>query len=269
MPELPEVETIRRQLRSEIIDQTVVEVGSHESEKFMPARKIKGRRFTELTRRGKYLIAECDGRAELIVHLGMTGQLLVHHGKQDSTMLDQYWRAWWSLDNGKTVVFRDVRRLGRVAVVDKGDYSQTPTLRDMGPEPFSDELTGDEVWRRTRGRRRRIKTQLLSQRLIAGVGNIYADETLFLARINPSLRSISRPQAQRLLEALRTVLSEAIERGGTTLRDYRNLEGEGSNQHHLKCYGRGGQLCFVCSSTLRSRIIDARTTTWCPQCQAR
>ena len=269
MPELPEVETIRRQLRSEIINQTVVRTGSHESPKFLAAREIKGRRFTELSRRGKYLIAECDEQTELIVHLGMTGQLLVDHGEKDSTIHDQYQRAWWSLDNGKTVVFRDVRRFGRIAVVDKGDYSQIPTLRDMGPEPFSAELTGDEVWRRTRASRRRIKTQLLSQRLIAGVGNIYADEALFLARINPSLRSISRPQAQRLLGALRAVLSEAIERGGTTLRDYRNLEGEGSNQHHLKCYGRAGQLCLVCASTLRSRVIDARTTTWCPQCQAR
>jgi len=269
VPELPEVETIRRQLRSEIIDQTVVRAGSHESQKFLAAREIKGRRFTGLSRRGKYLIAECDRQTELIVHLGMTGQLLIDCGEENSTILDQYQRAWWSLDNGKTVVFRDVRRFGRIAVVDKGDYSKIPTLRDMGPEPFSAELTGDEVWRRTRGRRRRIKTQLLSQRLIAGVGNIYADEALFLARINPSLRSISRPQAQRLLDALRTVLAEAIERGGTTLRDYRNLEGEGSNQHHLKCYGRAGQLCLVCASTLRSTVIDARTTTWCPQCQAR
>ena len=269
MPELPEVETIRRQLRSEIINQTVVRAGSHESQKFLPAREIKGRRFTELSRRGKYLIAECDDQPELSVHLGMTGLLLINGGEPSAPILDQYQRAWWSLDNGKTVVFRDVRRFGRIAVVNKGDYSQIPTLRDMGPEPFSPELTGDEVWRRTRGRRRRIKTQLLSQRLVAGVGNIYADEALFLARINPSLRSISRPQAQRLLDALRTILSEAIERGGTTIRDYRNLEGEGSNQHHLKCYGRAGQICLVCASTLRSRVIDARTTTWCPQCQSR
>jgi len=268
VPELPEVETIRRQLCREVVNQTVLRAGSHQSEKFLPARKTKGRRFTGLDRRGKYLIGELDNETELIIHLGMTGQLLVN--KEDaSKKLDPYCRAWWSLANGKTIVFRDVRRFGRIAVVNKGEYSNIPTLRDMGPEPFSGDLTGDDIWLRTKGRRSRIKTQLLSQRLIAGVGNIYADEALFLARINPALRSISRPQAERLLDSVRTVFSEAIERGGTTLRDYRNLEGEGSNQHHLKCYGRSGESCVICGSILRLRVIDARSTTWCPQCQAR
>ena len=269
MPELPEVETIRRQLRTEIVSQTVLRAGSHQSQKFLPARKTRGRRFIGLSRRGKYLIGEFDNETELIIHLGMTGQLLIDKNEKFSKNLVQYCRAWWSLANGKTVVFRDVRRFGRIAVVEKGDYSQIPTLRDMGPEPFSDGLTGNDVWLRTKGRKSRIKTQLLSQRLIAGVGNIYADEALFLARINPALRSISRGQGERLLEAVRTVFSEAIERGGTTLRDYRNLEGEGRNQHHLKCYGRSGESCVVCGSTLRLRVIDARSTTWCPQCQAR
>lgn len=269
MPELPEVETIRRQLSEEVVGQTVIRAGSHESEKFSPARKAQGRCFIELGRRGKYLIGEFDNETELIIHLGMTGQLLIDTEEEASKKLDPYCRAWWLLANGKTVVYRDVRRFGRIAIVNKGDYSKIPTLRDMGPEPFSVELTGDEVWSRSKGRRSRIKTQLLSQRLIAGVGNIYADEALFLARINPALRSISRSQAERLLDCVRTVLSEAIDRGGTTLRDYRNLEGKGSNQYHLKCYGRSGEACVVCGCVLRLRVIDARSTTWCPQCQAR
>ena len=154
-------------------------------------------------------------------------------------------------------------------MVKKGDYSQIPTLRDMGPEPFSPELTGEELWRRTKGRKQRIKTQLLGQRLIAGVGNIYADEALFYAGINPSVRSITRAQAERLLQSLQMVLSQAIDMGGTTLRDYRNLNGEGSNQDYLHCYGRSGLPCLKCGSVLRSRIIDARSTTWCPVCQKR
>ncbi|MDP7066236.1 MAG: zinc finger domain-containing protein, partial [Acidimicrobiales bacterium] len=139
----------------------------------------------------------------------------------------------------------------------------------MGPEPFATGLTADELWRRTKGRKQRIKTQLLGQRVVAGVGNIYADEALFHARINPSLRSITRLQAERLLKSLRMVLSQAIEMGGTTLRDYRNLEGEGSNQNYLHCYGRAGLPCLDCGSVLRSRTIDARSTTWCPTCQRR
>lgn len=269
MPELPEVETIRRQLECEILKRTVVQAGSHESEKFRPARDIEGQRFMALRRRGKYLLAELGNETELIVHLGMTGQLLIENPELDVSVVDEYMRAWWLLDDHRTLVFRDVRRFGRIALVKKGDYSQIPTLLHMGPEPFDSNFDGDELWRRARGRRQRIKTQLLGQRLVAGVGNIYADEALFQAGLNPSLRSISRPQAQRLVDAIRAVLSQALERGGTTLRDYRNLVGEGSNQHHLQCYGRAGQKCFTCGSILRARIIDARSTTWCPTCQRR
>ena len=269
MPELPEVETIRRQLERELLDRKVVTAGSHESEKFRPARKIEGQRFTALRRRGKYLLAELDNEAELVVHLGMTGQLLIQKLEPQISEVDKHTRAWWLLDDQRTLLFRDVRRFGRIALVEKGDYSQIPTLQQMGPEPLDSNFDGNELWQRTRGRRQRIKTQLLGQRLVAGVGNIYADEALFLARLNPALRSISRPQAQRLADALRSVLSQAIEKGGTTLRDYRNLDGEGSNQYHLQCYGRAGQQCFVCSSDLRRRIIDGRSTTWCPLCQQR
>ncbi len=172
MPELPEVETIRRQLGPKITNRTITGAGSHESAKFLPARKTKGKRFLQLRRRGKYLLAELDDQTELVVHLGMTGQLKVTETDDQRSVGSDYERAWWLLDNNKTIIFRDVRRFGRIALVKKGDYSQIPTLRDMGPEPFSPELTGEELWRRTKGRKQRIKTQLLGQRLIAGVGNI-------------------------------------------------------------------------------------------------
>ena len=269
MPELPEVETIRRQLGPKITNRTITGAGSHESAKFLPARKTKGKRFLQLRRRGKYLLAELDDQTELVVHLGMTGQLKVTETDDQRSIGSDYERAWWVLDNNKTIIFRDVRRFGRIALVEKGDYSQIPTLRDMGPEPFSSELTGEELWRRTKGRKQRIKTQLLGQRVIAGVGNIYGDEALFYAGINPSVRSITRVQAERLLESLRMVLSQGIKMGGTTLRDYRNLDGQGSNQDYLQCYGRSGLPCLECGSVLRSRIIDARSTTWCPVCQKR
>ena len=215
MPELPEVETIRRQLGPKITNRTITGAGSHESAKFLPARKTKGKRFLQLRRRGKYLLAELDDQTELVVHLGMTGQLKVTETDDQRSVGSDYERAWWLLDNNKTIIFRDVRRFGRIALVKKGDYSQIPTLRDMGPEPFSPELTGEELWRRTKGRKQRIKTQLLGQRLIAGGGNIYADEALFYAGINPSVRSITRAQAERLLQSLQMVLSQAIDMGGT------------------------------------------------------
>tara|TARA_A100001037_G_scaffold95139_1_gene86590 strand:+ start:750 stop:1559 length:810 start_codon:yes stop_codon:yes gene_type:complete len=269
VPELPEVETIRRQLGPKILNRTVISAGSHESAKFLPARKTKGKRFLTLRRRGKYLLAELDDQSELVVHLGMTGQLKIVETENQRSFGSNYERAWWVLDNNNTIIFKDVRRFGRIALVKKGDYSQIPTLRDMGPEPFSPDLTSEDLWRRTKGRKQRIKTQLLSQRVIAGVGNIYADEALFYAGINPSVRSITRAQAERLLQSLQMVFSQAIEKGGTTLRDYRNLDGAGSNQDYLHCYGRSGLPCHKCGSVLRSRIIDARSTTWCPVCQKR
>jgi len=270
VPELPEVETIRTQLGPKIIDRRVISADSHESLKFLAARQIVGRHFLGLRRRGKYLIAELDGSTEMVVHLGMTGQLsVVPTAASDGVSSDNYVRACWHLDDQKTVLYRDVRRFGKLAVVGNGDYSAIPTLRDMGPEPFDPSFTGDALWGNTKSRKQRIKTQLLGQRLVAGVGNIYADEALFRAGINPAVRSITRKQAHRLLEQLREVLLEAIHRGGTTLRDYRNLQGEGSNQHYLLCYGRSGQPCLLCGTILRSRVIDARTTTWCPDCQRR
>lgn len=263
MPELPEVETIRVQLDPLISGATVREAWSHPSAKFTAARDVTGATISSTSRRGKYLLLElADGR-DLVVHLGMTGQL--HLG--DELVDDQYVRAWWNLDDGRRLVFRDVRRFGRLAVIQRGDHRSIPTLYAMGPEPFDLDFDGRALWERLRTSKQHIKTQLLSQRPVAGVGNIYADEALFLAGINPVVRKISTARAELLLEAIRQVLEEGLVRGGTTLRDYRSLEGVGSNQFHLRCYGRAGQPCIQCSTELRGRVIDARSTTWCPNCQ--
>lgn len=263
MPELPEVETIRRQLEPHVAGRTVTEAWSHGSAKFTPAREVSNAAIDGTSRRGKYLLLQLHDGRELVVHLGMTGQLAVT-GRLDP---DEYVRAWWSFDDGTHLVFRDVRRFGRLAVVDAGEYSSIPTLSAMGPEPFDPDFDGRQFWERLRRSSQHIKTQLLGQRPVAGVGNIYADEALFDAGINPVVRRISRPRAERLLEAIREALRGGLERGGTTLRDYRSLDGEGSNQLHLRCYGRAGTPCVRCGGLLRSRVVDARGTTWCPACQ--
>ena len=182
---------------------------------------------------------------------------------------DPYVRAWWRLDSGETLCFHDVRRFGRIAVCDRGDYRELPTLAAMGPEPLEPGLDAATFWRSSRRSSQRIKTQLLNQRLVAGVGNIYADEALFLAGINPSARAISKPRAEQLLAALRDVLRASIERGGSTLRDYYSLEGAGDNQKYFVCYGRAGEPCVRCGTELRRRVLDQRSSTWCPRCQTR
>ncbi len=272
MPELPEVETIRRQIAPRLTGARIIEAGSHPSAKFTPATEITGGRFSATGRRGKYLLlALADGR-ELVVHLGMTGHVRFRRGAPDDS--DPYLRAWWQLehDDGRAEVleFADVRRFGRLRVVPAGDYSSIPTLANAGPEPWDPALTGLEFWRLLKLSKRALKTHLLSQRPIAGVGNIYADEALWIAEINPRVTRLGRARSDRLLDAIRHVLEQGIDLGGTTLRDYRNAEGgSGGNQHELVAYGRGGQPCLRCGTTMRAASIDARTTTWCPACQNR
>ncbi len=274
MPELPEVETVRRQLAPRLVGRSIVEAGSHWSDKFTPATGATGSRLTGTGRRGKFLLLDLDDDRQLVIHLGMTGRLQVVDAGSAAAGADldddPYRRAWWQLDDGSRLDFVDVRRFGRIRVVPRGDYSAIPALASAGPEPWDPELDGRRFAELIGRSRRRIKTQLLSQRPIAGVGNIYADEALWLARINPRTTRLSTERAGRLLDAIRQVLERGLDNGGTTLRDYRDAIGRtGENQHALAAYGRAGQPCLRCGTDLRSAPIDARTTTWCPVCQRR
>lgn len=265
MPELPEVETIRRQLEPVVLGRRIVDAGGHSSAKFSPAGDAAGATLTALGRRGKYLIAVLDDGRELIVHLGMTGKLLVLTSDEEPS---SYVRAWWRFEDGEMLVLHDVRRFGRIAVVPAGKYEELPTLAALGPEPFDEHFTGEHLWSAIRRSQARVKTQLLSQRPVAGVGNIYADEALWAAQVHPGRRRISRRQAEVLCDAIREVIQAGIDNGGTTLRDYRTPSGaSGSNQHELRCYGRSGSPCERCGALLVATVYDGRTTTYCPACQ--
>lgn len=264
---MPEVETVRADLAPLIEGRVVVDAGGHPSAKFASAVEARGARIEHVGRRGKYLLVELDDERDLVVHLGMTGQLRLRRPEHGG---DPYVRAWWALDDGEVLELRDVRRFGRVAVVERGRHDALPTLAALGPEPFSDAFTPEVLWAALRRSTLRVKTQLLQQRAVAGVGNIYADEALWRARIDPATRKISRPQAARLHTALREVLAAGLANGGTTLRDYRTVNGgTGANQHHLDCYGRAGEPCVRCGATLRRKVLDGRGTTWCAVCQRR
>ncbi len=266
MPELPEVETIRRQIGPLIAERTVAEAWAFDSAKFTPARDVGGARLGPPGRRGKYLLFPTDDGRELVVHLGMTGSLYLADGPEAPT--GPHVRAWWRLDRRSTLVFNDIRRFGRLRVVEAGRYDDIPTLAAMGPEPFDPELDGARFWALLRRSRRAVKTNLLSQRPIAGIGNIYADEALWLAGIDPRARRLGRARSERLLQSLQIVLEQAIDNGGTTLRDYRDVSGgTGRNQRHLQVYGRQGSPCPRCETELMATVIDARTTTWCGRCQ--
>jgi formamidopyrimidine-DNA glycosylase len=274
MPELPEVETIRRQLEPLVVGRRLASAWAFPHPKFAPALEVEGATITGTARRGKYLLLPLDDGRELIVHLGMTGSLRV---RPPGDAGDAYVRAWWGLEDaptgaavagaaGQALEYRDVRRFGRLAVAEDGHYAGT--LAVQGPDALDRRLTAEDFWRALKRSRRAVKTQLLSQRPIAGVGNIYADEALWRARVNPFRRTVTRAQAAALLEALREVLAGSLRYGGTTLTTYRNVEGRpGRNQQRLDVYGHGGLPCPRCGTELRSRVLDGRTTTWCPTCQ--
>ena len=266
MPELPEVETIRLQLAPRLQGRRIRDAHSHDSEKFTPAKDAIGTTLQGLNRKGKYLIAPLNDGRELIVHLGMTGSLAITPEPPG----DPYIRAWWQLDGNEFLGYRDIRRFGRIRCVSAGQYDAIPTLAAQGPDGLSPEFTPEGFYLALRNSRRRIPTQLLSQKPVAGVGNIYGTEALWMAGIHPAKRRISRSAATSLHAALVEVLEAGLANGGTTLRDYRNADGgEGSHQNALACYGRSGQPCLRCATPLQHRTYDARTLTFCPQCQPR
>jgi len=269
VPELPEVETIRTQLDPLLRDVSITDAWSFPSAKFSDAPLAVGGRVREVRRRGKYLLFGLDhvsGPLELVVHLGMTGRLAVTEQAPSGPHL----RAHWSLEGARHLRFDDVRRFGRVAVVAQGEHAALPTLAALGPEPFDAAFTPEHLRAAVNRSTRAVKTQLLSQRVVAGVGNIYADEALWRAGVHPAARRLTRRQALQLRDAIVDVLGEAIAHKGTTLRDYRDAAGErGTNQFRLDCYGRHGEPCVRCGDPLRRRVIDARTTTWCARCQRR
>jgi len=269
VPELPEVETIRRQLEPLLVGRRLGRAWAFAHAKFLPALDVGPALVERVDRRGKYLLVGLDDDRELVIHLGMTGSLRVRPAGDDG---DAYVRAWWAFEDeragGEALEYRDVRRFGRLAVAEGGRYAGT--LAVQGPDALDRTLDAETFWRSLRASRRAVKTQLLSQRPIAGVGNIYADEALWRVGINPARRTVTRAQAAALLDALRDVLTASLHHGGTTLTNYRDVAGrEGRNQQRLEVYGQAGLPCPRCGTELRARVLDARTSTWCPSCQPR
>jgi formamidopyrimidine-DNA glycosylase len=261
MPELPEVESVRRQLDPALRGRQIVKVWSDVQRRFLQPERLAGHTVLAVGRRGKFLICPLDGRLELVMHLGMTGVL--HFG-----LADDYTRARLTLDDGRELVFRDVRRFGGLAVVTAGVYDALPTLAKLGPEPLSEEFDPDRFARQLAATRAPVKPYLLTQRPVAGVGNIYADEALWLARIHPASRRVGRRRALDLHTAIREVLEQAIAREGTTFRDYRMVNGDsGRNAGFLIAYGQAGLPCPGCGTPLKKIFLGGRGTTFCPTCQ--
>lgn len=281
MPELPEVESVRRQLAPELEGRTVTDVwwDRHPHHRFTDVGRVSGRTIHVVRRRGKFLILELDQEPgnppvdlELVLHLGMTGSFRFTPYDPDRTEADDaadHIRARFFLDDGRELRYRDPRRFGRVSMVEAGDYArEIPTLANLGPEPLADEFDPDTFAAELARTTATVKAALLGQRLVAGVGNIYADESLWRAQIHPASRRVGRDRARRLHRHVREVIAGAIEREGTTFRDYQMVNGEsGRNADFLDAYGQSGLPCNRCGTTMRFTTVAQRGTTYCPQCQ--
>ncbi len=271
MPELPEVETVASDLRGQITGRRFCEPHILWSRTLATpaeaelAERLVGRTVVDVGRRGKYILIHLDDGQALIVHLRMTGQLAVVPG--DSPMLeDGHLRAWFSLADGDVLTFTDSRKFGRIWLVRDIDE----VTGKLGPEPLAWDLAPETFAARIRKRKVAIKALLLDQTAVAGVGNIYADESLFRARIHPLRKSssLTDDEVTRLYYSLREVLQEAIDERGTLLRDYRTPYGEdGYFQNHLRVYGRHRKPCPACGEPIERIRVTQRSTHFCPRCQ--
>jgi len=265
MPELPEVESVRRQLQPRLAGRRVLAVTADPQARFHAVDEAAGHRILDVGRRGKYLLAPLDGGLELVAHLGMTGSFRFR-GDQGWAP-DPYVRATFTLDDA-VLDFRDVRRFGRLGVVTAGEYAGIATLADLGPEPLSDDFDPAAFHTWLARSRMQVKPALLTQRPVAGVGNIYADEALWIARIDPRARRLSRARTDRLWAAIRSVLAAAVDREGTTFRDYQMVNGEsGRYADFLVAYGQQGKPCPRDGTPMRRIVLGGRGTTYCPRCQ--
>lgn len=270
MPELPEVETIRRDLEPALRGARIVSVEvtpdaarlvrTPPVEVFVGA--VQDRRIDAIDRRGKYLLFRLDGGLTLIVHLGMTGALLLRNAGAPP---DRYTRAVFGLENGRELRFADVRKFGNLWLVADPDE----VVGKLGPEPLED-LTAQRLQAILARRTAPVKAVLLDQKAIAGIGNIYADESLFRARVHPRrpAGALRRDEIERLAAAIPATLVEAMGHRGSSYRDYRDAEGrEGAHQWHVKVFRRTGQPCEVCGAPIERIKLAGRSTHFCPRCQ--
>jgi formamidopyrimidine-DNA glycosylase len=273
MPELPEVETVRRSLLGRLPGRAITDIQVRETRLRVPVDEAKlneliaGQRVTELSRRAKYLIIHFDSGSRLVVHLGMSGKLLLVPA---GAPFDEHDHVIFSLDDGLELRFRDPRRFGMVVALDESAFKAYAPLNQLGPEPLAADCKADYLFKRSRGLKQPVKNFLMDQRVIVGVGNIYASESLFLAGIHPLKPAgrISRARWQRLMEAVKRVLRKAIRQGGTTLSDFRDSDGNaGYFQVALHVYGRKGEPCRTCQAAIRAQVVAGRSTFYCPRCQ--
>ncbi|MBV8185316.1 MAG: bifunctional DNA-formamidopyrimidine glycosylase/DNA-(apurinic or apyrimidinic site) lyase [Hyphomicrobiales bacterium] len=296
MPELPEVETIRRGLAPALEGASFTKVELRRRDLRFPfprgfAKRLEGAEVTALGRRAKYLVGELDSGDVLVIHLGMTGRFVVEESADgpkrrfepgrfydDTERIAAHDHVVFHLSTGKRVIYNDARRFGFMTLVKRDELDAHPLFHGLGIEPIGNEFGAEALVGLFAGKTRPLKSALLDQRLIAGLGNIYVSEALFRAELSPRRAAntlagkgaLARARREALAEAIRRVLAEAIEKGGSTLRDYAKADGErGAFQHEFRAYGREGEACLRagCRGTIARLVQSGRSTFFCRICQ--
>lgn len=292
MPELPEVETVRRGLQPVMEGQTIARVETRRGDLRFPFQKdfvarLNGQRVTGLGRRAKYLLADLASGDVLLMHLGMSGSFRVvlaegettpgefHYARSENRAHDH---VIFHMASGAMVSFNDPRRFGAMKIVARDEIEDEPLLRGLGPEPLGNAFDAAMLAQACAGKKTSLKAALLDQRVVAGLGNIYVCEALFRSHLSPrrlaatlaTKKGEATDHASRLVDAIHTVLNAAIQAGGSSLRDHRQTDGElGYFQHSFKVYDREGEKCPTrgCKGTVKRFVQNGRSTFWCPSCQ--
>ena len=282
MPELPEVETVMRGIEPVMTGYKIDQLILNRPDLRWPfpdgmAERVSGTKVLGLRRRSKYILADLDSNETLLIHLGMSGRILVSGDPMgdfvhDHPPIEKHDHVIFSVENGARITFNDPRRFGVMDLLDTSLGDSHPLLRNIGPEPFGNEFHEDYLVNILKTKNSPIKSALLDQRIVAGLGNIYVCEVLFRAGISPkkSAGKISAKRTAALVAIIRDVLDEAIRAGGSTLKDFRHSDGElGYFQHTFKVYGREGEACANtdCDAEIKRIVQSGRSSFYCPKCQ--
>jgi formamidopyrimidine-DNA glycosylase len=276
MPELPEVETVRQGLIQPLTGKTMIAIDQRRPDLRMPfpadlAKRLKGRRIERLDRRAKYILMRLDDGNILVLHLGMSGRITVISPKSAHTP-QKHDHLIVTVDDGAKMIFTDPRRFGMVLLLNENELTAHPSFKTLGVEPLGDDFTPAILSAKLKGKKTPIKSALLDQKTVAGLGNIYVCEALYQAGIDPrrSAASLNKSEIAKLVPAIKDVLNRAIAAGGSSLKDYRTANGSmGYFQHGFAVYDREGQPCPSCKkkSTIKRIAQAGRSTFYCPRCQ--
>ncbi|SLN13928.1 Formamidopyrimidine-DNA glycosylase [Aquimixticola soesokkakensis] len=283
MPELPEVETVRRGLDPSMSGAVIARAEVNRPDLRWPfppdmAARLTGARVERLRRRSKYILADLDTGETLLMHLGMSGRMVVSGDPlgqfvHDHPQVEKHDHVVFHMANGARITFNDPRRFGAMDLFATADEARQPLIAALGPEPLGNDFSAAYLVEKLAKRALPIKSALLDQKIVAGLGNIYVCEVLFRAKVAPTQRAgdLGAERVAGLVPIIRDVLLEAIEAGGSTLRDFRQADGElGYFQHRFRVYGREGESCLApqCSATIARVVQSGRSSFYCPNCQA-